>query len=126
MQFVCGILIGALSVGLADPVKSDNEGKIVGKWESVAGGILPPGVEMSLSFTKDGKFSMGVAALGVMKTVTGTYTLGAGSSVILDNLSEPLSGKTKHTEKIVIADGKLTMTDADGKAVSFKAAKEKK
>ncbi len=125
MQFVCSVLVGVLSVGLPDPGTSDNEGKIVGTWlaDNTTDKQFPEGVSLSMVFTKDGKFTMNIAAPNAKKDITGTYTLGAGDKITLDNLSEPISGKKKHDEKVVIDKGKLTMTDSDGKAAVFKSVK---
>ena len=120
MRVTRGIVVACLL--LAVPACSNNKGKIVGRWESVPGGVLPPGISMSLEFTQDGRFTMGVNAPGVNKTITGKYSLGFGDSVTLSGLSEPLAGRSTHTEKITIVGSQLTMTDSDGKAVVFKKA----
>ena len=124
MQLLCGVLVSVLSVGLPDPVKSNNEGKIVGKWESTGGNALPPGIYMNLEFTKEGKFSMTVGMKGAedkpAAVITGKYTLGSGDEVTLSDLSQPVSGKLTHKETVTIKDKELTMKDADGKAVIFK------
>jgi hypothetical protein len=125
MHFILSFAIGMLSIAAPLPVKSDNEGKIVGKWESLPGGVLPDGAAITIEFTKERKFTMSVSAQGmIVKTITGTYTLGARSAVTIDNLSEAVDGRTRHKEKVVIADGKLTMTDSDGKFLVFKPAQQ--
>lgn len=106
------------------PEASKNKGKIEGtKWSSIASKIkgmdLPAGV-LKLDFSKDGKL---VYEAGPVK-FTGTYTLGKGAQVTFV-LDRDLGGKGKtHTEKVVIEDDRLTMTDADGTSMVFEKAKE--
>ena len=105
--------------------KSNNEGKIVGKWESVGGSVpLPAGAKMLMEFTKDGEMSMSIFAGFVNKTITGKYKLNKADAVELYDLSEPFSGKTKHTETITIVNDELTMKGSDGKYMTFKRVKE--
>jgi hypothetical protein len=42
-----------------------------------------------------------------------------GDHVEMTNLSEPLAGRTSHTEKIVVTGDTLVMTDSDGQSVTF-------
>jgi uncharacterized protein (TIGR03066 family) len=119
-------LAGCLLLAQAGEPKSNNEGKIVGKWESTGGNTpLPPGFKMTLEFTKDGKMSMTIAAGTVNKTITGKYKLLEGDGVELTDLSEALSGKKQHKETVTITKDELKMTDSDGKYTTFRRVKEK-
>jgi uncharacterized protein (TIGR03066 family) len=119
-------LAGCLLLAPVPEPKSNNEGKIVGKWESTGGSVpLPADAKMVLEFTKDGGMSMTISAGIFNKTITGKYKLNKGDAVELYDLSEALSGKTKHTETITIVKDELTMKDSDGKDMTFKRVKEK-
>jgi hypothetical protein len=86
---------------------SNNKGKIVGKWQA-------KGVPLVFEFTADGKFS--ATALG--STITqGRYSLGAGDTVNLSDLSPALEGKTRSREKITINGD--TMTVAGNKSADM-------
>ena len=105
-----------------DKDKSDNAGKIEGtKWSSleatVKGQKLPAGA-LSLDFGKDGKL---VYKAGPT-TFTGTYVLKAGDKVLL-KLDQELAGRKEHDQKIMIKDGKLTLSDSDGTTLDFEKAK---
>ena len=98
---------------------SKNKGKIEGtKWSSeaatVKGQPLPAGA-LSLDFASDGKL---VYKAGPT-TFTGTYSLGFGDTVTL-NLDQELAGRKKHAQKVVINGDRLTMSDSDGTALTFK------
>jgi uncharacterized protein (TIGR03066 family) len=117
-------LVAVALVLLAVPACSFNRGKIVGTWESTGGSqSLPPGAKMTLEFTKDGKMSMTISAGIVNKTITGKYSLGMFNSVTLYDLSEALSGRTKHVEQVSVTGDQLKMTDSDGKFMTFKRVK---
>ena len=117
MRTVRGILVACLL--LAVSACSNNKGKIVGKWESVSGSALAPGISVSLDFKADGNFTMTVQQMGASNTITGKYSLGMGDTVTLSNLSQAVSGRTTHQEKVTITGGQLTMTDSDGKYITF-------
>jgi uncharacterized protein (TIGR03066 family) len=109
---------------LAVPACSFNRGKIVGKWESTGGSVpMPGGAKMIMEFTSGGKMSMTISAGIVNKTITGKYSLGMFNSVTLYDLSEALSGRTKHVEQVKITGDELKMTDSDGKFMTFKRVK---
>ena len=109
---------------LAVPACSSNRGKIVGKWESTGGSVaLPGGAKMILEFASNGKMTMAINAGIVSKTITGKYSLGMLNNVTLYDLSEALSGRTKHVEQISITGDQLKMTDSDGKFMTFKRMK---
>jgi uncharacterized protein (TIGR03066 family) len=118
MRIACGIVVGVLLLSATGC--SNNKGKIVGKWQAVSGYNIGPGVNFVMEFAADGKFSMTVSANGQGGTITGTYSLGAGDTVYLKNLSMPVSGSTNHSETITIKGDQLIMKDGDGKSVTFK------
>jgi hypothetical protein len=102
--------------------KSDNAGKIEGtKWSSVEGTVkgqkIPAG-SLKLEFAKDGKM---VYKAGP-STFTGTYELKAGDKVVF-KLEQELAGRKEHEQKIVIKDGKLTISDPDGTTLDFEKVK---
>ena len=108
---------------LAVPACSFNRGKIVGKWESTGGSALPPGGRMTLEFTSGGQMTMSITAVGASITITGKYSLGMFNSVTLYDLSQAVSGRTKHVETVTISGDQLTMKDSDGKFMTFKRMK---
>lgn len=102
--------------------KSNNKGKIEGtKWSSVASTVkgtpIPEGF-LRLEFGSDGSL---VYSAGP-KTFKGTYSLGSGDNVTL-KLTEDLAGRKNHVEKVSISGDRLTMTDSDGTAMTFKKMK---
>ena len=97
---VCAALLSA-------GCESNNKGKIVGKW-SAEGGLLV------FEFTSDGRF----IASGAV-SVTGKYSLGAGDTVNLSNLSPPLDGKTRSREKITITGDSMSVAGGSGKSTTF-------
>ena len=102
---------------------SENKGKIEGtRWRSIAGTIESHGLKvrvpdgfMELHFHKDGSLFYIVRG----KLHTGKYNLGAGKYVTL-SLDEAVAGMKTHTETVVIEGDRLTMTDTDGTALSFR------
>lgn len=105
-----------------DKDKSDNAGKIEGtKWSSVEGTVkgqkIPAGA-LKLDFAKDGKLTYKAGPA----TFTGTYELKAGDKVVF-KLDQELAGRKEHEQKIVIKDGKLTISDSDGTTLDFEKAK---
>ena len=108
---------------LAVPACSMNRGKIVGKWESTGGNVtMPGGAKMVLEFTANGQMSLSLNAGILSKTISGKYSLGMFHNVTF-NLTEPLSGRTKHVEQISISGDQLKMSDSNGKYVTFKRVK---
>ena len=107
---------------LAVPACSFNRGKIVGKWESTGGGTvaLPPGGKMFLEFNANGQMKMIVTAGIVNQTISGKYSLGMFNSVTLYDLSQAVSGRTRHVETVTISGDQLTMKDSDGKSLTFR------
>jgi hypothetical protein len=92
--------------------ESNNKGKIVGKW-SAGGGLL------MMEFTSDGQFVMSGAA-----SSRGTYTLGAGDTVDLKNLSPPMDGHTASREKITITGDTLLLANPKGNPTTFTRVKD--
>jgi hypothetical protein len=101
---------------------SNNKGKIEGtKWSSEATTVKDIPIAagtLKLEFRKDGTMKY----LTPTGTYTGKYSLGEGDSVTF-NFDTKLAGRKEHTEKIVIKEGRLTMSDSDGTTVTF--AKQK-
>ena len=122
MQLVCGVLVGFLCVGQPDTAKSNNEGKIVGKWQCTdAGGVVPPNVEMKVEFTAKGKFIMMLKAPNLEQTITAEYELGKGDLVTFRNFSVPLPNMEKTAkDDISIKGDEMTMKEPDGKIMKFK------
>ena len=109
---------------LAVPACSFNRGKIVGKWESTGGSVtLPAGAKMILEFSANGQMKMIVNAGFASQTINGKYSLGMFNSVTLYDLSQAVSGRTKHAETVTISGDQLTMKDSDGKFMTFKRMK---
>ena len=108
---------------LAVPACSFNRGKLVGKWESTGGSALPPAGRVLLEFTSDNQMSMTITAMGNSLTVRGKYSLGFANNVTLYDLSQAISGRTKHVETVTISGDQLTMKDSDGKFITFKRMK---
>ena len=109
---------------LSVPACSFNRGKIVGKWESTGGSVpLPAGAKMVMEFSAGGQMRMIISAGVVNQTITGKYSLGMFNSVTLYDLSQAVSGRTKHVETVTISGDQLTMKDSDGKFMTFRRVK---
>jgi hypothetical protein len=113
------VVVVAAAVSLAATgCESKNKGKLEGtKWK----GSIPsaPGASMTMEFYADGRLVMGVHAANVNKIISGKWSLSFGDYVDMTDLSEPLSGRTSHKEKIVVTGNTLVMTDSDGQSVTF-------
>jgi uncharacterized protein (TIGR03066 family) len=122
MQLVYGVLVGFLCVGQPDPTKSNNEGKIVGKWQCTdAGGIVPPGVDLKVEFTAKGKMIMTFKGGVGEESISADYELGKGDRVTFTNFSRPLPGGQKQArDEITIKGDEMTMKEPDGKIMKFK------
>jgi hypothetical protein len=97
---------------------SDNKGKIEGtKWASqattVKGTTLPAGA-LRFEFGTDGKMKYHIGP----QTLTGTYSLGTGSSVTF-TLDQAIEGRKTHLQKITISGKQMTMKDTDGTSLTF-------
>lgn len=118
------IVVGAVAL-LCSSCKSNNEGKIVGKWKATSLGAeagIPPGADVSVifEFTADKKFTItaNVNAFGRSESkvvASGNYSLGSGDWVNLTDVNPPLDGKTKSREKITISGDSMTFEDDKGK-----------
>lgn len=103
-------LIAVLAL-LGAGCESKNKGKIVGKWSAPNGAVF--------EFTADGRF---IASGGV--TIQGKYSLGAGDTVYLNDLTPPLEGKTRTREKITITGDSMLVAGGPGSsAVTFTRVK---
>lgn len=104
---------------------SNNTGKIVGKWKATNLDTpmpLPGGAEVAVvfEFTADNKFSAyGLATIaGNTKRFdqgSGTYRLGMGDTVYLENLNPPQNGKAKSRESVSINGDTMTIRGESGK-----------
>lgn len=97
---------------------SGNKGKIESTvWASTAATVkgenLPAGARV-LQFQKDGHLVYTVTA----KPYKGSYALGMGPAVTF-TLEEDLDGRKIHAHKVVIDGDQLTLTSADGSAMTF-------
>jgi hypothetical protein len=114
------IVVLAVTVTLTGAgCESNNKGKIEGtKWKGTIKAV--PGSSLTMEFLADGRLNLYLfAPPSVRKTIAGKWSLAMGDYVDLTDLSEPLSGRTSHREKIVITNNTLVMTDSDGTSVSF-------
>lgn len=122
---VCGlVLVAVAAVGSAGCFKSENVGKLEGtKWTSAYvpdfKGISGRGLTMTLQFTEGGRFSMEMRSPLVSLRCGGTWRLGAGETVYLDDVTPAVGGYTSFTESITISDDVMTMTDPDGTKIVF-------
>ena len=114
---VLAVVVGTVTLAGAG-CESNNKGKLEGtKWKGMIAAV--PGSSMTLDFYADGRLALGIYAPGVNKTISGRWSLSMGDHVEMTNLSEPLAGRTSHTEKIVVTGDTLVMTDSDGQSVTF-------
>lgn len=118
------VLVAAAAVGSAGCFKSDNVGKLEGtKWTSAYvpdfKGISGRGLTMSIQFTDGGRFNMELRSPLVSLRCSGTWRLGAGDTVYLDDVAPAVGGHTSFTESITINGDVMTMTDPDGTKIVF-------
>lgn len=118
------MLVVVATVGTAGCFKSDNVGKLEGtKWSSAYvpdfKGISGRGLTMTLQFTDGGRFTMEMRSPLVSLRCSGTWRLGAGDTVFLDDVSPALGGHTSFSESVVIAGDTMTMSDPDGTKIVF-------
>lgn len=113
---------------------SNNTGKIVGKWKTLASEFesapkLPGATGLVIyEFAADGRFEMSVAvtSLGPTKTIrTGRYALGGGDEVTYSDLNPPSDGKTTGRDKITIVGDNLKVDVPGGKPHVFTRMIEK-
>lgn len=94
-------LVAALAL-FATGCKSNNEGKIVGKWAGTNGVVF--------EFTADGQFLVNGG-----QTARARYSLGTGDNVTLTNLSPPTKeGATRSRERISITGDTMTIASSRG------------
>jgi hypothetical protein len=117
LSFVGSLTLALLLVGGCE---SSNKGKIVGKWECMDVSMftatqLEQGYKRIVEFTPDQNFSIYTTVKGQTIDVTtkGTYRLGLGDNVILENLNPPLEGQTHTTEIIKINGYDMKMKNKD-------------
>ena len=122
---VCGVVL------LCGACKSNNEGKIVGKWKAVSSTdannqteTLPPGTDLFFEFTQDGRF-LAYAMQGGTRHDVGSakYSLGSGDWLTLTDLNPPQDGKTKSREKVGITGDTMTIQGEKGKTMTFTRVK---
>jgi hypothetical protein len=100
---------------------SNNKGQIEDtKWTNQAatvnGNDLPAGT-LELDFHGDGTLGFRAGP----QRLTGTYSLGAGDTVVL-NFDSEFAGLKVHSEEVHISGDRLTMTDSDGTSIPFAKA----
>lgn len=121
----CGLVLAAgLAVGTTGCLKSANEGKLEGtKWSSAYvpdfKGMSGRGMTATLQFADGSRFSMEMRSPLVSLRCSGTYRLGAGETVYLDDVSPALGGQTAFTETITVAGDTLVFEDPDGTKIVF-------
>ena len=122
MQLVCGVLVGFLCVGQPDPTKSNNDRKIVGKWQCTdAGGVIPPGIDMKIEFTAKGKFIMTLKGGALEQSISADYELGKGDLVTFTNFSVAMpNGEKRAKDDVSIKGDEMIMKEPDGKIMKFK------
>jgi hypothetical protein len=72
-----------------------------------------------MEFTSDGQFIMSGAV-----NSRGKYSLGAGDTVNLSDLSPPMEGHTKSREKITITGDTLILANPKGNPTTFTRVKQ--
>jgi hypothetical protein len=121
----CGlVLVAVAAVGSAGCFKSENVGKLEGtKWSSAYvpdfKGISGRGLTMSIQFTDGGRFNMEMRSPLISLRCSGTWRLGSGETVYLDDVAPAVGGYTSFTESITITGDTMTMTDPDGTKIIF-------
>lgn len=110
---LAAVLLALVAAGC----ESRNSGKIAGRWkaDSVDLPIGPNGpAEIVWEFTEDGNFAIyrvlpDKPEPNTEKLASGRYTLGLADSVTLTNLTPPLDGKNRLSEKLVIDGDKMVV-----------------
>jgi hypothetical protein len=106
------------------PPKSDNEGKIIGRWQCTdAGGVVPPGVDMTVEFRPRGKFVMTLKGPGLEQSITADYVLAVGETVTFSNFSIAMAnGQKTANDQVTIKGDEMTMREPDGRVMKFRRA----
>lgn len=94
--------------------KSDNTGKIVGRWRAVLADTPVAPVDIVWEFAADGTFTVsqvetGPAGRNPVQVASGRYKLGWRDNVSFTNLDPPLDGKSRSSERIVIEGDTMTV-----------------
>ena len=120
MRTARGILVACLL--LAVSACSNNRGKIVGKWQCIdAGGVVPPGIDMKVEFTADGRFIMTLSGMGMSQSITAKYSLGMGDTVTFSDFSVAMpNGEKRARDDIKINGNDMSMKEPDGRVMKFK------
>jgi len=106
-----GILIVCL-LAVATTSCSNNSGKIVGKWQAQGRFADDNSGATVLEFTSDGRY---IWSIGNDEILTAKYSLGAGDSVTLRDVSLPQKGGfTKVGVKVTIKGDTMTWKQDDG------------
>jgi len=114
--------VAAVAIGTTGCVKSENEGKLEGtKWASA---YVPEfkgvkGATATVRFTEGGQFSMELRVPQGAIRCSGTWRVGGGTAVYLENVAPALGGQTSFTEYITVGGDAMTMEDPDGTKMVF-------
>lgn len=112
--------VAAVAVGSAGCFKSENEGKLEGtKWASA---YIPEfhGVKnatATVHFTEGGRFNMELRVPQGAVRMSGTWRLGPGNAVYMENVSPALDGQTSFVEYITVSGDVMTMEESNLKIV---------
>ncbi len=117
----CGLLVAAaVAISGTGCGKSENEGKLEGtKWASA---YIPEfkGVKnatATVSFTEGGRFTMELRVPQGAIRMSGTWRLGPGSMVYLENVAPAMQGQSSFAESITVNGDVMTMEEANLKIV---------
>lgn len=114
------MVVAAVAVGSTGCFKSENEGKLEGtKWASA---YIPEfhGVKnatATVSFTEGGRFNMELRVPQGAIRMSGTWRLGPGNAVYMENVSPALDGQTSFVEYITVSGDVMTMEESNLKIV---------
>jgi hypothetical protein len=121
----CGVVVAAVAaVSCTGCMKSENEGKLEGtKWSSAYipdfKGISGRGATASIQFTDGGRFAMEFRVPQGALRFSGTWRLGPGSIVYLDDVAPTMDGMSSFMEYITVTDDVMIMEDPDGTKIFF-------
>jgi hypothetical protein len=133
---VAFLVLSGLALAAAGCGKSNNEGKIVGKWKATAvpgmspeeqkklNDLPPEALSAVIEFTADGRMIMSLNMLGQSQQLgTAKYTLGSGDWVNLTDLSPPQNGKTQSRDRVVISGDTMTVDTEKGEKITLTRVK---
>lgn len=122
----CGVavvaVVAAVSCGC---LESDNIGKLENtRWSSAYvpdfKGVSGRGMTMTLQFSDGGRFAMSMSVpQGLTLRCGGTWRLGPGDVVYLEDVSPAVSGHSWFRERMTVAGDTLVMEDPDGTKIVF-------